>query len=260
MAGISGADTLNDTPLSSLIYGRQVDIFLEIIHSRWSDMGLNVRILDLGCGDGEMVRAMRQRGYLAWGSDLKVPENSEDVFFLPADPSTGRVEAGDGSFDVVISNQVLEHAMDLPAIFREIRRILRPGGVSLHAFPSRWSLLEQHVSVPLGGVFRSRSYLRFWAWVGVRNVFQVGYRPGQVVSLNLNYLWNHAHYPPQRQLCSVISQYFPIFAFIERDFLLSYSNTEGLKKWKRLVIRIMLSLHLEGIYRMFRARALWLEG
>ena len=34
--------------------------------------------------------------------------------------------------DVVLSNSVLEHVQDLPALFAELARILAPGGVMLH--------------------------------------------------------------------------------------------------------------------------------
>jgi len=37
----------------------------------------------------------------------------------------------DGSFDLVLGRQVLHHARDLPALCREIARVLRPGGTFL---------------------------------------------------------------------------------------------------------------------------------
>jgi len=223
-------------------------------------MSPDARILDLGCGAGDMVRILRQRGYLAWGSDIEVRKGGDADLFLPVDPSTGRIATGDGSFDVVISNQVLEHVMDLPQIFQEIRRILRPGGVSLHVFPSRWSLLEQHVNVPWGGVFRSRAYLQFWAMLGIRNQFQTGQASSQVAALNFGYLMDHTNYPSRRRLRAVIDPHFQNYTFVERDFLARYAGTAGLPRWKYRMIRGVLILHLEGLYRLFRARAIWLQG
>lgn len=245
---------------SPAVYDRQVAIFLALLQARWTGMGPGVRILDLGCGDGEMVQTLRQRGYLAWGSDIEVPGNDANGLFLSTDPATGRIGAEDGSFDIVLSNQVLEHVMDLPAVFREIRRVLRPGGVSLHAFPSRWNLVEQHVHVPLAGVFRSRSYLRFWACLGIRNAFQVDQPAARVASLNFSYLREHTNYPSLRDLRTIIAPCFPVHAFIERAFLLSYSRTAEVANWKGLALRIVLALHLEGVYRLFRSRVLWLQG
>lgn len=242
------------------IYERQVEVFLAMLHRRWPCMGSGVRILDLGCGSGDMVGILRQHGYQAWGSDLEVQGKGDPSQFLGMDPSTGQIATGDGTFDVVISNQVLEHVMDLPACFQEIRRILRPGGVSLHAFPSRWSLLEQHVNVPFGGVFRSRGYLRLWAVMGIRNCFQGGYRPGQVTDLNFDYLRDHTNYPPRKRLQETILREFQDYAFIEREFLECYAATEGLPTWKRLILRFVTGMHLEGLYRVFRAKVLWLQG
>lgn len=245
---------------SPAVYERQVEVFLTMLRNRWPGLGPNTRILDLGCGAGDMVRILRQRGYLAVGSDLEVPESGNADLFLALDPSTGRIATGDGSFDVVISNQVLEHVMDLPAVFQEIRRILRPGGVSMHAFPSRWSLVEQHVNIPLGGVFRSHAYLRLWAWLGVRNQFQASHDANQVVTLNFNYLRDHTNYPTRGRLRASIGIHFQKFSFVERDFLQCYADILGLSPWKRIAIRSVLFLRMEALYRVFRARVLWLEG
>lgn len=37
----------------------------------------------------------------------------------------------DGAFDLVVSNQVLEHLVDTDLFVSEIRRLLRPGGVAV---------------------------------------------------------------------------------------------------------------------------------
>jgi SAM-dependent methyltransferase len=53
----------------------------------------------------------------------------------------------DGSFDVVISNHVIEHVGDRQAQrthLEEIQRVLRPGGVLYLAAPNRWALIEPH--------------------------------------------------------------------------------------------------------------------
>lgn len=251
---------MNQGQVSPEGYDRQVEIFLAVLRDRWPAMGPGARILDLGCGAGDMVRILRRRGHLAWGSDFEAPEGRDADLFLPMDPSTGRVAAGDGSFDVVVSNQVLEHAMDLPRTFQEIRRLLRPEGVSLHTFPSRWSLVEQHVNVPLGGVFRSRPYLWFWAKLGIRNSFQAGQGPGPVAALNFAYLRDHTNYPSQAGLQAAIRPWFQNPAWAEREFLAAYAGTAGLSRWKHWAIRSMLFLHLEGLYRLFRVRVIWLQG
>jgi SAM-dependent methyltransferase len=53
----------------------------------------------------------------------------------------------DASFDVVLTNHVIEHVGDAAsqaAHLREIRRVLRPDGIVYLAVPNRWMLVEPH--------------------------------------------------------------------------------------------------------------------
>jgi SAM-dependent methyltransferase len=58
----------------------------------------------------------------------------------------------DATFDVVVSNHVVEHVGDRAVQQKhlsEIGRVLRPGGVGYIATPNRWALIEPHFRVPL---------------------------------------------------------------------------------------------------------------
>ncbi len=53
----------------------------------------------------------------------------------------------DASFDVVITNHVIEHVGDADAQHRhllEVRRVMKPGGIGYLAVPNRWMLTEPH--------------------------------------------------------------------------------------------------------------------
>jgi hypothetical protein len=45
---------------------------------------------------------------------------------------------------------------------------------------------------------------------------------------------------------------FPVRAFSEQAFLSSYSRMADVTRWKGFALLIVLSLHLEDVYRLFR--------
>lgn len=56
------------------------------------------------------------------------------------------------SFDVVISNHVIEHVGDKSSQLHhllELRRVLKPGGRAYLAVPNRWMIIEPHYGLPL---------------------------------------------------------------------------------------------------------------
>lgn len=111
------------------------------------------RILDYGCGNGNLVSLLRMHGAEAYGCDVfyeggafqLLPDASTYIRRMEAD----RIPFDDHSFDVVISNQVLEHVPDIDLVAREIARVLKPGGRSLHVFPDAGVLTEPHSKIPL---------------------------------------------------------------------------------------------------------------
>ncbi len=97
-------------------------------------------VVDLGCGrGGEVVRAAARvgEGGLAIGVDSNEAMLAEArARALAAGADRARFVRGDlasaalpeGRADVVISNCAINHAPDKAAVYREIRRLLRPGG------------------------------------------------------------------------------------------------------------------------------------
>lgn len=97
-------------------------------------------VLDVGCGAGSItvdladhVRGGRVLGIdreadvLARGAELAVARGVENVEFEDADVMA--LPCADDSFDVVHAHQVLQHLDKPVAALREMRRVLRPGGV-----------------------------------------------------------------------------------------------------------------------------------
>lgn len=79
-----------------------------------------LEVLDFGCGPNTFVHTCRQGLNLAaWGTDIIKPKFAPE-YFLPT------VER---QFDMVIACEVLEHLPDPVETFRQIRAMVRPGGV-----------------------------------------------------------------------------------------------------------------------------------
>ena len=92
------------------------------------------RLLDLGCGDGERtLRFARACGAAeAYGVEV-TPEHAvlaeaRGITVVSADLNA-ELPLDDGSFDIVVSNQVIEHLADTDAFVSEIARITKPGGL-----------------------------------------------------------------------------------------------------------------------------------
>ena len=104
----------------------------QIIPLAVTEQGGAGRVLDLGCGDGQIARALASTGVSVVGVDPTT--NQIDV---AAERAGGPVfaQAGaavlpfsDGAFDGVIACLVFEHIDDVDAAIGEVARVLRPGG------------------------------------------------------------------------------------------------------------------------------------
>lgn len=133
-----GADEFHNGKGLSSLKARQVGLL---------DARPGVRVLDLGCGRGEVLLACARRGADVAGIDYSpaaVEISRETLGAVPgADVREGdvtRLPWPDASFDRVLSGDVIEHLhpADGEAMLREAHRVLRPGGtLVLHTAPNR---------------------------------------------------------------------------------------------------------------------------
>jgi ubiquinone/menaquinone biosynthesis C-methylase UbiE len=105
------------------------------------------RVLDAGCG--RYLRFCRELSdtVSAFGVDLDQldTDNRRSPFGVRADVS--RLPFPDGHFDMVISRSVIEHLADPPQVFREISRVLRPGGRVVLITPNKFDYVSLIASV-----------------------------------------------------------------------------------------------------------------
>jgi glycosyltransferase involved in cell wall biosynthesis len=96
------------------------------------------RVLDVGCSGGLLAEHIRARGHHVVGVDyLEVPgvRDRTDEFYQ-ADLNNDFPDAVGGGYDVVIAGDIIEHLMRPGNALKEMRRVLRPGGVVLLSVPN----------------------------------------------------------------------------------------------------------------------------
>ncbi len=193
-----------------------------------ADCGLapapGMRILDFGCGEGALVSAFLERGFDAFGTDIREAWPAGPIGgsgrLRPCATSPYRIPFDDGTFDLVVSNSVFEHVTNVEESFREIRRVLRPGGATLHMFPGPWYLpAEPHIRVPLATRLHARWWLALWALLGVRNEFQRGMSWRETVRANEEYCRRGINYLPLRELDRIVAAVFGSVAYPKESYV-----------------------------------------
>ena len=125
-------------------FGREVIAGWAALSCRGLPASQAASVLDVGCGEGADLLAVRQsldphpvrlcgldssahhvRTLGAKGVETRLVDVEKDPFPFP-----------DGAFDLVIANQVLEHAKEIFWILSEISRVLKKGGHLLVGVPN----------------------------------------------------------------------------------------------------------------------------
>ena len=96
------------------------------------------KLVDLGCGRGDMLKAFKKIGFQVEGVDLS-PSSIELNKPIPVKLSnlaSENLPYETGSFDFVFSKSVIEHIEEPTLLIKESFRILKPGGKSIFLTPS----------------------------------------------------------------------------------------------------------------------------
>jgi SAM-dependent methyltransferase len=118
---------------------------LELV-AHYARQRIHGAVLDNGCGVGSYVEHLRPYGGTVHGLEYEPQHAAESA---ARNPNIIRA-AGEhlpypaNSFDLILSNEVLEHVQDDQAAIRQMVRALKPGGRLVLFCPNRWHPFETH--------------------------------------------------------------------------------------------------------------------
>jgi SAM-dependent methyltransferase len=113
----------------------------------------NLRILNVGCGSGDLSLRLAARGHDVTGIDVEPAYIDLALANAAVRGTQGRCSfavssiedyTGDGDFDCVVSTDVLEHIADDRAAFTKMASLVRSGGLILITVPAGQWLFGYH--------------------------------------------------------------------------------------------------------------------
>ena len=110
------------------------------------------KILDVGCGPGELIVNLLRKGYDVWGVDISQGMIHEAIRTIRGNGfpewnqgSVGDIEKlpfSDGFFDVVVASGVIEYQKDDEAALVEMNRLLKKGGFLIANVTNKYAYLR----------------------------------------------------------------------------------------------------------------------
>lgn len=107
-----------------------------------------MRVLEIGCGEGGVLKAFVNKGCEGLGVELDTPRIDDALKFLPDDVAARKIRfvAKDiylvdiekdfsGRFDIIVLKDVIEHIHDQPKLIGWMKNFLNPGGIVFFGFP-----------------------------------------------------------------------------------------------------------------------------
>lgn len=109
------------------------------------------RVLDAGCGTGDLLSDLESRGFEVFGAEL-APQAAHAARAKGHEVVEGPFESypADRKFDAILFMHVLSHAADPQAMLEHARSLLAPGGIIIIRSGNDFNALQTVLSEDLG--------------------------------------------------------------------------------------------------------------
>lgn len=219
-----------------------------------------VRVLDYGCGSGQIIKELRMHEIEAFGCDVFYEGGDYSSSIDPTLLSGGTIKRMNGDlipfesslFDIVINNQVMEHVENLESVLAEIQRVLKPGGQVLSLFPDKGVWREGHCGIPFLHWFPKYSHIRIYYAASLR-VLGFGYHKGSKSVIQwsrdfCDWLDKWTHYRTRKEVDTTYGNYFTGMHNIEDYWLkLRLGKRKFIISWLPASIQRVIVQKLGGI-------------
>jgi 2-polyprenyl-3-methyl-5-hydroxy-6-metoxy-1,4-benzoquinol methylase len=170
------------------------------------------KLLDIGCGNGDIVWYLKQKGKNITGIDIEFKEgkytegllNRGEILMISTKGSRLEVKESNneykwpiesGSVALAFSSSVIEHVANIDEFAQENARVLKKGGIVFHYYPSRTAILEAHTGILFGGILQNRLYYKIACKLG-KTYQQFSNDPQKC----LEYIKNYTYYRSNENL------------------------------------------------------------
>ena len=196
----------------------------------------SAKLLDLGCDNGEFtIEASKIIGTnRIYGTDLikeRLKKTKEKGIYIIKADLNKKLPFNSDTFDVIISNQVIEHLINIDLFIEEIYRIIKPGGYAiistenLASWHNIFALLlgqqafsqtissKSHIGCSLSPHFHEKTgewadnkeplHIKIFAYEGLKQIFGL-------YNFKIEKLIGSGYYPiPNRSLMKILSTIDP---------------------------------------------------
>lgn len=211
-----------------------------------------IKVLDFGCGDGQIVKKMRGKGFQFYGVENYYDGDKEYLKYYKAEnefikrytPPQEKIPFPDNYFDFIYSNQVFEHVVELDFVLKELYRILKKNGVMVHNFPLKEYFMEGHFRIPIIHWFQNFNFREKLTLTLIRFGFGI-HKGNYTMQEYCNHVWdfieNRTKYRTQKEIMNNFTKYFLIVRYDKKKLLYHLKNRASFVRYFTYIVKIIPS-------------------